>query len=169
MNEAIRNAALLLWAFCAVNNDAYAAVPAIREENIPPAQAVIIYGASSKAPGVRDSATVEMPVGEGNVMGEPIDTSGFQSASDVTPSLDPTPVKPVHSEDTTPENTITETLPQNPPISPEESPQKVNEQIQNTLYESGDRIYDVQSYPVNDIDTITQPNTQPTINSYPSY
>ena len=49
------------------------------------------------------------------------------------------------------------------------SPQKEQNEIENTLYEGGDRIYDVQSYPINDIKTITEPNIDPTITNYPSY
>ena len=134
MNEAIRNAALFLWAFCAVNSEVYAAEPS-----------TIIYGASETAPGVHDSAVVRFRDDEGNIMGQPIDTGGFESAA------------------------VSETLPQNPPISSDETPQKVNRQIQNTLYESGGRIYDVQSYPAEDIDKIEKPNIQPTITTYPSY
>ena len=67
MNEAIRNAALFLWAFCAVNSEAYAAEPS-----------TIIYGASETAPGVHDSAVVRFRDDEGNIMGQPIDTCGGQ-------------------------------------------------------------------------------------------
>ena len=65
MNEAIRNAALFLWAFCAVNSEAYAAEPS-----------TIIYGASETAPGVHDSAVVRFRDDEGNIMGQPIDVGG---------------------------------------------------------------------------------------------
>ncbi len=71
MNEAIRNAALFLWAFCAVNSEAYAAEPS-----------TIIYGASETASGVHDSAVVRFRDDEGNIMGQPIDTGGFESAAD---------------------------------------------------------------------------------------
>ena len=69
MNEAIRNAALFLWAFCAVNSEAYAAEPS-----------TIIYGASETAPGVHDSAVVRFRDDEGNIMGQPIDVGGVESA-----------------------------------------------------------------------------------------
>lgn len=42
-------------------------------------------------------------------------------------------------------------------------------EIENTLYEGGNRIYDVQSFPINDIKTITEPNIDPTISTYPEY
>ena len=49
------------------------------------------------------------------------------------------------------------------------SPQKEQIEIENTLYEGGNRIYDVQSFPINDIKTITEPNIDPTISTYPEY
>ena len=49
------------------------------------------------------------------------------------------------------------------------SPQAEQNQIENTLYESGNRIYDVQSFPLKDIKTITEPNIDPTITTYPAY
>ena len=137
----------------------------------------VIYGASETAPGVYDSATVQMTPNEGNIMGQPIVGDGFQSAMDnassdasdetATDNLSTTNVsKPSQMM---PSNVVSEALPQNPQISPQESPQAVNQQIQNTLYESGGRIYDVQSYPASDVNTIEEPNIQSTITTYPSY
>ena len=58
--------------------------------------------------------------------------------------------------------------PQNPkPFSI--SPQAEQNKIENTLYEGGNRIYDVQSFPLKDIKTITEPNLVPTISTYPEY
>lgn len=58
--------------------------------------------------------------------------------------------------------------PQNPkPFSI--SPKAEQNEIENTLYEGGNRIYDVQSYPIKDIKTITEPNIDPTISTYPEY
>jgi len=49
------------------------------------------------------------------------------------------------------------------------SPQAEQNQIENTLYEGGNRIYDVQSFPLKDINEITEPNIDPTITTYPEY
>jgi len=49
------------------------------------------------------------------------------------------------------------------------TPQEQKDEIENTLYEGGGRIYDVQSYPLKDIKTITEPNIDPTISTYPEY
>lgn len=157
MSEAIRNVALFLWAFCAVNSETYAVEPS-----------TIIYGASETPSGEQDSAIVYMPSGVGNIMGQPIDDEGFESAADDndTPQVSSTNVVSGNGMNSA---EISETLPQNPPISSVETPQKVNQQMQNTLYESGGRIYDVQSYPTEDISKIEKPNIQSTIATYPSY
>lgn len=151
----------LLYAFSATAND----------------NDTVIYGASETAPGVYDNATVQLTPEEGNIMGQPIVGDGFQSALD-SASSDMTDESSANNLSTTnvsmpsqmaPSNVVSESLPQNPQISPQESPQAVNQQIQNTLYESGGRIYDVQSYPTSDVNTIEEPNIQPTITTYPSY
>lgn len=49
------------------------------------------------------------------------------------------------------------------------SPEAEKHEIENTLYEGGNRIYDVQSFPIDDIKTITEPNINPTISTYPEY
>lgn len=151
----------LLYAFSATAND----------------NDTVIYGASETAPGVYDNATVQLTPEEGNIMGQPIVGDGFQSALD-SASSDMTDESSANNLSTinvsmpsqmAPSNVVSESLPQNPQISPQESPQAVNQQIQNTLYESGGRIYDVQSYPTSDVNTIEEPNIQPTITTYPSY
>lgn len=151
----------LLYAFSATAND----------------NDTVIYGASETASGVYDNATVQLTPEEGNIMGQPIVGDGFQSALD-SASSDMTDESSANNLSTTnvsmpsqmaPSNVVSESLPQNPQISPQESPQAVNQQIQNTLYESGGRIYDVQSYPTSDVNIIEEPNIQPTITTYPSY
>ena len=58
--------------------------------------------------------------------------------------------------------------PQNPkPFSI--SPKAEQNEIENTLYEGGNRIYDIQSFPIKDLKTITEPNIDPTISTYPEY
>ena len=46
--------------------------------------------------------------------------------------------------------------------------EELNNQIENTLYQSDGRIYDVQSYPDTDVERI-ESLPQPTITDYPSY
>ncbi len=153
MSEAIRNLALLVWAVCAINNTAHANMVVIGEE-APADGEVMVYGAAKNASGKTDEVLVEQPSANENPLGNPI-----VAPDDVATVAVPAP-------DTSPR--IEETLPQNPAVS-SETPQEVNGQIQDTLYESGGHIYDVQSYPASDIKKIEEPNINPTINTYPSY
>lgn len=66
-----------------------------------------------------------------------------------------------------PVNVVSQTSGQNPEISPQNSPEQMQNEIQNTLYESDDRIYDLQSYPDNDINQIE--NRGNAVTNYPEY
>lgn len=169
MNEAVRNLAMLVWAVCAINSDASAKANMvfIGEESHAPSE-VMVYGASTLPSGKKDEVLIEQPSANDNPLGNPIvvPDSEDATASDATaaaPAADnqmfPKAAEPVK---------IQESLPQNPPVS-SETPQEANKQIQNTLYESGDRIYDVQSYPAKDIEKIEEPNVNTTISTTPSY
>lgn len=165
MGEALRNVAVLMWALCAVSTNAHAEpnVTVISEEALDN-QPTIVYGASKKSATESDEAVVEQPAGGDNPLGNPI----VGNDNSVSPQAAQVPAETVSGKGE-PLDLVNESSPQNPPISAAESPEKVNEQIQNTLYESGGRIYDVQSYPEKDINKISEPNIQPTINNYPSY
>lgn len=119
-----------------------------------------------KSSGGEDEFLLEQPAGCGNPLGNPIisGNGGDATASDAQAAAAPEQLPP---QKTVPVK-IEETLPQNPPVSAE-TPQEANRQIQDTLYESGNRIYDVQSYPASDIRTIEQPNVNSTISTVPSY
>lgn len=165
MSEAIRNLALLVWAVCAINtnNTARANMVVIGEEA--PAQGeVVVYGAAKTSSGKTDEVLLEQPSADENPLGNPIVAPNEETVPvSQVPAVNPT------EKDVVPATSrIEETLPQNPAVS-SETPQQVNEQIQDTLYESGGRIYDVQSYPADDIKKIEEPNLSPTINTYPSY
>lgn len=128
----------------------------------------MVYGASETAPNEPDSYFLEQPENAPNPLGNPIINEQSPSQNQ-TPNT-AGPENPI--SDTTPEssplNEINQSAPQNPaPFS--ETPKQEQNQIENTLYEGGNRIYDVQSYPLNDIKTITEPNIDPTITTYPEY
>lgn len=129
----------------------------------------IIYGASKTAPDVSDEFTVTQPENAENPLGNPI-VVPFNSAADTSTQTMPDQTQPQTAPlpDQTPSRIINQKAPQNPaPFSI--NPQQEKSQIENTLYEGGDRIYDVQSYPLKDINTITEPNIDPTITTYPEY
>lgn len=150
----------------------------------------IVYGASSEAPDKPDAYLVIQPQNAGNPLGNPIINPDQNLSSDSNDSLGQNVPSPSFPAEQTPESVpsasdsnpvqavdpasqpvahqIYQQAPQNPePFS--ESPEQQQDQIQNTLYQGGNRIYDVQSYPLQDIKTITEPNVQPTITTYPEY
>ena len=49
------------------------------------------------------------------------------------------------------------------------SPQEMNNEIQNKLYEEGNRVYDVQSYPIKDINELGENGQDNAITNYPAY
>ena len=121
----------------------------------------IVYGAATTANGATDSYTVSQPADAPNPLGNPIVIAPQTQYE--TPSLQTQPIAEKPQPDI-----INQSAPQNPaPFS--ESPKQENSQIQNTLYQGGNRIYDVQSFPLSDVKTVTEPNIQPTISTYPEY
>lgn len=128
----------------------------------------VVFGASQSAPGVYDEYTVSQPENSPNPLGDPIvapQPVEQQSSSQPSDANTDTPTT------STPEdqpNVVKQSSPQDPaPFSV--SPQQEQNQIENTLYQGGNRIYDIQSYPLQDIKTITEPNINPTITTYPEY
>jgi len=127
----------------------------------------VIYGASERGPNEPDQILVIQPADAPDPFGEPIvnvPASGPRLASP-QPSADfsaqPNTAPQIPTQ-------INQSAEQDPkPFS--ETPAQQQNQIQNTLYEGGNRIYDIQSYPLKDIKTITEPNIDPTITTYPEY
>lgn len=164
MGEALRSLVMLVWAVSAVSTDANAqsnivTISETESENAP----TVIYGASENTFAQKDEAIVVQPKNGGNPLGDPIVNNDSILPANVNNTSANVKTKQVQ-----PSNVVNEVSQQNPPIS-EETPQQMNSEIQNTLYESGGRIYDEQSYPINDINTITQPNLDKEITNYPSY
>lgn len=166
MNEALRNVAVLVYALCAINSNAGAQTNdmTISEEVPQAASPVIVYGASAKAPGEKDEVVLEQASGNDNPLGNPIvaDCGAAASGQDFI-------VIPGGHKISAKQAMLKQASPQNPPINAADSPQKTSNEIQNTLYESGGRIYDVQSYPDKDIQTIEQPNVPKAVTNYPEY
>ncbi len=121
----------------------------------------IVYGSAETASGKPDTYIVTQPANAPNPLGNPIVVAPQTQYE--TPSLQTQPIAEKPQPDI-----INQSAPQNPaPFS--ESPKQENSQIQNTLYQGGNRIYDVQSFPLSDVKTVTEPNIQPTISTYPEY
>ncbi len=124
---------------------------------------IVVYGSADAGDGKRNTFLLEQPNAD-NPLGNPIQVSAPQESAPVEGQQisSVTPQKSISQQ-----KVVSESLPVNPQLSATETPQKVNEQIQDTLYESGGRIYDIQSYPVKDIDYVETPNINPTITTYP--
>lgn len=135
-------------------------------------QEVEVFGEAENANGTENVMFLEQSSSNDNPLGNPIveqpaDNSANASAG-MTPDASTPDVSVAPAEPSTPSNVVSESEPQDPTISQEPNPAQVNNQIQNTLYESDGRIYDVQSYPDTDVERI-QAEPQPTITDYPTY
>lgn len=136
-------------------------------------QPTVIYGEAENPNGTFNQISVEQAADAPNPFGNPI--------VDLVPYGKQLPVKVTDEDKKTTKktseqtsggnapdgNVISTTSQQNPEISPENSPEEMQNELQNTLYESGGRIYDLQSYPDNDINQIE--NEGNAVTNYPEY
>ncbi len=51
----------------------------------------------------------------------------------------------------------------------DDNPLDYQDKIENTIYQSGDRLIVIQSIPLKYIKEATEPNIQPTINDFPAF
>lgn len=130
-----------------------------------PDDETFVYGEAQNPNGTFNEVLLEQPKNAPNPLGDPIpDYVSPQplrrgQKAEVTPQ--------VSNLNTSPQ-TIEEISPQNPKIS-EMSPQEMDNEIQNKLYEKGDRVYDVQSYPIKDINELGENGQDNAITNYPAY
>jgi len=87
------------------------------------------------------TAPVIMPVTAPNINPRPLPPRTFYPFVNQSSEVDPKDMNPLHYKN----------------------------QIENTIYQSGDRLIDVQSIPLKDISSAVEPNLQPTITDYPSF
>ena len=127
----------------------------------------VVYGQSQLPDGKKDSVLLIQPENAPNPLGNPIVDSNITTSQNKTNPINASKQnKPQLSSENL--NQINQISTQNPPPF-SETPQELNNKIENTLYQGGNRIYDIQSYPIKDIDKITEPNINPTITDYPDY
>jgi hypothetical protein len=130
------------------------------ENNIP----TVVFGEAARPDGGQNVFVVEQPKNAPNPLGDPI----------VGPNTPPE----VFNEDSDNDNTKNYPSPSNnqwqeapsvpEPIqnsSPQEEGLFLGKDFQNTLMEANDRIYDVQSYPIEDINVMSNPSEPQTIYS----
>ena len=140
----------------------------VLNDAVTPGTDTMVYGAAAMPGGGEDAAIVAQPADAANPLGAPIvdDTvPAAQPALPVVPATVNMPAVPTGAASVPAVNQVSE---QNPSISSEPNPAEMNNKIQDTLYESGGRIYDIQSYPAEDIKKLESPE-QPTIENYPAY
>lgn len=125
----------------------------------------VIFGEAENANGTMNEITVRQAKDASNPFGNPIVNTlpyGKQPAAGnvVQPGSSAAMQQPK------PVGAISEITPQDPEIS-EDSPEQMQNEIENTLYEGDDRIYDVQSYPDDDINQIEGQDSA--VTNYPAY
>lgn len=157
MSEMVKNFAMLLWIACAINNGSSSAhAQGIQEESKMQSDTMptIVFGKSERSDGEIDEVVVE------------------QSNNNINPLGDPLPEVVTDSKQT-------ESLPtkNNSELSTTSKPDKMSlskdvdvtdnlgKQFQNTLMEANGRVYDVQSFPVEDMNAIGNSSNPETIYS----
>ena len=130
-----------------------------------PGDETIVYGEAENKNGTVNEVLLEQPKNAPNPLGDPIPDYVSPQPLRRGQKAEVAPQIPNLS---TPPKDIEEISPQNPQIS-EMSPQEMNNEIQNKLYEEGDRVYDIQSYPIKDINELGENGQDNAITNYPAY
>ncbi len=160
MGEAVRNLTFLMWAFCAMNSESFAREGysvVSDEQNTPP---TIVYAASKKPDGEKESVLLEQPAGAPNPLGDPLSIPNTPAVSGEQPS------------EISVEKNSSATAEQGalPMEEKQPSSKDLGKDFQNTLLEANGMVYDVQAYPVEDLkaignsanpQTIYSPNVNP--------
>jgi len=127
----------------------------------------VVYGQAANADGTVNEALIEQLENAPNPLGDPV--------ADYAPPAKKTmqPLRRGQKSEVVPvaapaANAVSQISPQNPADS-QMTPQQMNNEIQNKLYEEGNRVYDVQSYPLNDLDYMNQNGQDNAVTDYPAY
>lgn len=125
-----------------------------------------VIGSAATPDGGREEITVEQPENAPNPF-------GYVAPEPVAESLPQNTVIPSQEK-------LKESVTQEPQVlisqssttNPQEmsmNPLDYQNKIENTIYQDGDRLLDVQSIPIKDISSALTPNIQPTISDYPAW
>lgn len=133
-----------------------------------PNQPTEVIGSAAQPDGTRHNITVF----QSNNLENPF---GYIAPEAYTPpqiingqSSSLSPESAVTTSQTAPIPLITQTSTTNPQDM-NQNPLDYQNKIENTIYQSGNRLIDVQSVPIKDINTALTPNIQPTISDYPAW
>lgn len=129
----------------------------------------VIFGQAATPDGGTDSMLLEQPENAPNPLGNPIVLPPEPKVESELPVQNlPANERQKSSNPTeTPENMITQDLPANPQPSAQYTLQKEDSMIQNTIYRGTDRLYDIQSIPLKELDKINVLGLDPDLTTYP--
>ena len=129
----------------------------------------IVFGKAATPDGQSDAFILEQPENSPNPLGNPIVAPDNQNspavASTNTPSSKENTTETQNNN--SPVNVINQSLPADPQPSAEYTLQKEDSMIQNTIYRGSDRLYDIQSIPLNELDKINVQGLEPNLTTYP--
>lgn len=131
-----------------------------------------VIGSAATPNGGRENIIVEQPQDELNPFGYIAPEEGHQNnplQNIYTLPQAQQNTEPTHS---IPANASQLLVNQSSTTVPKEmstNPLDYQDKIENTIYQSGNRLIDVQSVPIKDINKALTPNIQPTISDYPAW
>lgn len=132
-----------------------------------------IIGSAAKPDGSRKEIIVEQPQNSPDPFGYVVPEERYETppAANTAPDTSVAPTVPTEKASAPAADTATVPLVnQSAEVAPQDmNPRHYQNQIENTIYQSGDRLIDVQSIPLKDISAAVQPNTQPEITDYPAF
>ena len=139
--------------------------------NATPGEPTEIIGSAATADGGRNEIVVEQPQDSLNPFGS------YQQSQETLPAQNIPALPDTAADSPNPPSTaqtlkpdITPLVNQSATVNPTDmNPLDYQNKIENTIYQDGDRLIDVQSIPLKDISSAVQPNTQPTITDYPAF
>ena len=131
-----------------------------------------IIGSAATPNGGRNEIFIEQPQNMQDPFGLPASAEQAPTNTDEQQVIAPQPINntTATTAPTTSPNMPTPLVNQASEVSPKDmNPLDYKNQIENTIYQSGDRLIDVQSIPLQDISSAVQPNLQPEITDYPAF
>ncbi|MBR1374316.1 hypothetical protein IJ556_07715 [bacterium] len=135
-----------------------------------PNQPTEVLGSAATPDGTRKEIIVKQPSETINPFGyiapEPQGEPTVITPNDSQPR--PTPVTAPSQPTDIPQPLISQTATTDP-TAMDLNPIDYQNKIENTIYQDGNRLLDVQSIPIKDINKALTPNIQPTISDYPAF
>ncbi len=132
-----------------------------------PDQPTEVYGSAASPTGGQNTITVQQPENTQNPFGYIAPETSTPAAPQLAQAQ---PVPQTHS--TAPQNTpsVKQLANQLATVNPKDmNPLDYKDKIENTIYQSGDRLIVIQSIPMKYIKEATEPNIQPSINDFPQF